>query len=51
MAQKMKSNTQMMRNPQQWAQMEGILRDSAVDRAVEKAKTDLLYKHILEAER
>eukprot|EP01084_Bolivina_argentea_P050031 91986_1 len=34
----------------QWAHNQSILRDKAVDEAMEKAKTDLLYKQYLERE-
>ena len=34
----------------QWAKNQGVLRDQAVDQAMEKAKTDLLYKKYLERE-
>ncbi len=34
----------------QWAHNQEILRDSAVDDAMAKAKTDLLYKQYLERE-
>ena len=34
----------------QWAKNKAVLRDQAVDDAMEKAKTDLLYKKYLERE-
>lgn len=34
-----------------WARNKHILQDSAVDRAIEKAKTDLLYRKLLEEKR